>query len=214
MSGHHVSTIHEDYEARQILIFQHALQEFCVKGYEGTSISSIASSVGVSEALLYKHVKGKQELLYRAIALGYEDEFRLALEEVEAWGGEGPHAKKLEAFIRAHVLRWSCNPAFHLLYFHESRKPKTQFTSLLAEKSRQYFNLLEGILREGAQSGEFMLIEDIPLACDIIIGGIDQALWWRAERKLHIDTDEIFPKICNIYMRTFLKEQDHSVISL
>jgi len=210
MGVHHVPTIHDDYEARQLLIFQHALDEFCEKGYDGASISSIASSVGVSEALLYKHVAGKQELLYRAIALGYEDELRLALEEIQAWGGKGSHAKKLEAFIRAHVVRWSSNPAFHLLYFHESRKSKSKYTSLLAEKSRQYFSVLETILRDGVQAGEFVEMADFLLACDIVIGGIDQALWWRAEKKLQISADAIFPKICQIYMRTFLKTQNPS----
>jgi Transcriptional regulator len=197
--------IHDDYEARELLIFRNALTEFCNKGYEGASISSIAGSVGVSEALLYKHVSGKQELLYRSIALGYEDELALALSEIEMWGRNGSYARKLDAFIRAHILGWSGNPAFHLLYFHESRQPKSKFTHLLSEKGRQYFQVLEGILRGGVRAGEFVDGLDIQFSCDLIIGGIDQALWWRAEKKAPIVVDEIFPKISQIYARTFLK---------
>lgn len=199
-------SIHEDYAARELLILQHALREFCQKGYEGASISSIATSVGVSEALLYKHVTGKHELLYRAIALGYEDELKHALFEIETWGRNGSSVKKLEAFIRAQVVRWACNPAFHLLYFHESRKPKSKYTSLLSDRSRQYFKLLESILREGVDADEFVQINDFTLACDVIIGGIDQVLWWRAEKKLTIDPEEIFPKISELYLRTFTKQ--------
>ncbi|MDB5898865.1 MAG: fadR [Ramlibacter sp.] len=203
MSG---ASIHDDYEAREILIFRSALAEFCSKGYERASISSIAASVGVSEALLYKHVKGKQELLYRSIALGYEDELAQALAEIASWGEGGSHTRKLLAFIRAHILGWSRNPGFHLLYFHESRKPKSEYTHLLSEKSRQYFAVLETILQGGARSGDFVASLDFHIACDLIIGGIDQALWWRAEKKAPIVLDAIFPKIAEVFTRALLRE--------
>jgi AcrR family transcriptional regulator len=197
--------IHDDYDAREVLIFRAALKEFCDKGYEGASISSIAGSVGVSEALLYKHVSGKQELLYRSIALGYEDELALAMRAIEEWGGDGPYARQLDAFIRAHILGWSRNPAFHLLYFHESRQPKSKYTHLLSEKGRQYFQVLTTILDGGVRHGEFIDDLNVHIACDLVIGGIDQSLWWRAEKKAPIVVDEIFPKISQIFSRTFLR---------
>lgn len=211
MSKQGYESIHDNFQLREELIFRSALSEFCAKGYDGASISSIAAAVGISEALIYKHVAGKKELLYRSIALGYEHELSCVLLEIEAGHHAAPSSERLKKFVRAHVGAWSHNPRFHLLYFHESRKPKSEYSHILSQKGRMYFHLLQEILQEGIHSGEFHEDLDTIIARDFVIGGIDQTVWWRAEKGLPIEVDAISGKISAMLLRSFVKPDYPSI---
>ncbi len=53
-----------------------ALDLFAVKGYDGVSVRDIAKTAGVSEAALYKHFKGKEDLalyIFNAIIKNYSE---------------------------------------------------------------------------------------------------------------------------------------------
>src|SRR5579871_2852681 len=54
-------------DRRQSLL-QAALDLFSTQGYEGTTTRAVAERVGVTEALLFKHFKTKQELLRAVVA--------------------------------------------------------------------------------------------------------------------------------------------------
>lgn len=196
-------SIHDDFNAREIIIFSKALDEFCKNGYEGASISAIASAVGISEALIYKHVSGKKELFYRAIALGLETEVAWAAHEVVLEGDDV--VNRLRRFIRSQIAAWNRNPRLHLLFFHETRMPTSQYSEILNAQSRQFFALLGGILKTGMESGLFRDDLDIVIGRDIVIGGIDQASWWRAERGLPIDVEQMSDQICKMVLLAFQK---------
>lgn len=50
------------YEGKKQNLIQSALELFALKGYDGVSVRDIAKRAGVSEAALYKHFKGKEDL--------------------------------------------------------------------------------------------------------------------------------------------------------
>ena len=49
---------------RRTQIFEKAAYQFCVKGYDSTSMSDIADAVGITKAGLYYFVESKEHLLY------------------------------------------------------------------------------------------------------------------------------------------------------
>jgi AcrR family transcriptional regulator len=49
------------------MILEEALKQFSEKGYDGTSMSDIASPLGISKAALYKHYNSKQEIFDKII---------------------------------------------------------------------------------------------------------------------------------------------------
>lgn len=50
------------YEGKKREIIKVALELFATKGYDGVSVRDISKRAGVSEAALYKHFKGKEDL--------------------------------------------------------------------------------------------------------------------------------------------------------
>ncbi len=57
-------------------LIQSALDLFAVNGYDGVSVRDIAKTAGVSEAALYKHFKGKEDLalyIFNAIIKNYSE---------------------------------------------------------------------------------------------------------------------------------------------
>jgi len=52
-----------DYDAKRDMILEKAAQLFARDGYDGTSLSDLASACGVSKALLYHYCANKEELL-------------------------------------------------------------------------------------------------------------------------------------------------------
>ncbi|MCR5095158.1 MAG: TetR/AcrR family transcriptional regulator [Erysipelotrichaceae bacterium] len=59
-------------------ILQESLSLFAEKGYDGTSMEAVADKVGIKAPSLYKHFKGKEEILNQLIAMAerrYEENF-------------------------------------------------------------------------------------------------------------------------------------------
>ncbi|MBC5773354.1 TetR/AcrR family transcriptional regulator [Pontibacter sp. KCTC 32443] len=60
-------------EASKNLIIETALQLFSQKGFDKTSIRTIAETAGISLGLMYNYFKSKDELLVEIFKQGYED---------------------------------------------------------------------------------------------------------------------------------------------
>lgn len=61
-----------------------AIDEFAAKGYEATTVASIAQRAGVTTGALYAHFSGKLDLLLAAIGLTPPDEIERSADEVGA----------------------------------------------------------------------------------------------------------------------------------
>lgn len=64
------------HEGKKQDLIQSALELFALKGYDGVSVRDIAKRAGVSEAALYKHFKGKEDLalyIFNAIIKDYSE---------------------------------------------------------------------------------------------------------------------------------------------
>ena len=182
------SSIHDDFASRQNAILTAALGEFCSAGYAATSINSIASSVGVSAGLLYKHFDSKEHLLYEAIAFQYSEDIQKLINEVSQVEGAW---KKLRLFVRLHLSSWRDTPDFNLLFFHETRRPTHKYSRIVREHARIYVRCLEDILEEGIKSGDFSPNISVRFIRDFLIGGLDHSVWASAATGRRIDVDAL-----------------------
>ena len=84
-------------------ILEEALRLFSEKGYDGTSVESIAEAVGIKAPSLYKHFKGKEDILNSIIDVSekrYSENFGSAHSV-----GKLPGSK--EEFLRLSIERFS-----------------------------------------------------------------------------------------------------------
>lgn len=78
-----------------------AVATFNERGYEATSISTLAERLGTSKSALYYHVSGKDELLDRALGRAL-DELEAVLEAADSHAGDTA-ADRLEFVLRGAV---------------------------------------------------------------------------------------------------------------
>lgn len=182
------ASLREEFELRGEAILETALAEFCENGYNATSISSIASRLGVSDGLLYKHLDGKEELLYRSIAWHYAEVVQKIRDEVKK---EKAPLDRMRRFVELQFLSWRDSPKFNLLYFHETRRPPHKYSSILIPLSSSYVRCFEDILRDGIESGQFQPDLNVRFIRDFVIGGLDHSVWWAAATGRRIDVEAL-----------------------
>jgi AcrR family transcriptional regulator len=127
-------------------ILKASLALFAAKGYDAVSVRDIAKAAGVSEAALYKHFSGKEDMalfIFRALISDYTERLRHI-----AAGGSGAVAK-LCRIVEVTYDLYREGPAeirFALL-------SQYQFWNLVPEDIKPHF-VLRSILEEGMDRGE------------------------------------------------------------
>ncbi len=153
-------------------------------GYEAMSMRRLAAEVGVQPAALYRYFPTKEDLL-----------FTLMREHMQAltasWQAARPAAagttRLLAAFVDHHIR-------FHVARRHATHVSNMELRSLSRDRLTQVLRLrtsyekeLRAILREGVESGEF-LVEDAGLAAMAIIQMITGVIvWFRPDERLSVE---------------------------
>ncbi len=131
------------------LIMQTALVLFAKKGYESTSVGSIAKKAGISKGLMYNYFQSKEDLLTK-ITINSLSQFSdvLQIENQE-------HIKKEELirFIDGNLLLLKESPDFFKLYFSLSAQPGV-FALLEQEILKVFLPLMEVFSNYYSQKGD------------------------------------------------------------
>jgi AcrR family transcriptional regulator len=177
-------TTGSDGEKTEAALREAAVNLIARYGYEAVSMRQLAAEVGVQAAALYRYFPTKEDLL-----------FTLMREHMEAliagWNAagaevEGP-AAQLAAFVDHHIR-------FHVTRRHATHVSNLELRSLSPERLTYILKLrtsyekeLRAILREGAQSGHF-LIDDVGLTAMAIIQMITGVIvWFRPDERLSVE---------------------------
>jgi AcrR family transcriptional regulator len=91
-------------------ILQNALIVFAEKGYEASSVSDIAQTLGIGKSALYKHYKSKRDI-FDSILLRTKEQQTLFQEQHPYLNAEGtPDLARLEEYVFALFCRWTEDP--------------------------------------------------------------------------------------------------------
>jgi AcrR family transcriptional regulator len=102
----------DNYDERRQSILDGAAEMFAQRGYDGTSIATIAGHLGVSKALLYHYYQSKEALLYDILNLHCE---LLADTAVSAAKTETIPEKQLQAVVRALMRLYATSRDKHVV---------------------------------------------------------------------------------------------------
>lgn len=81
-------------------ILEHSLTLFMKQGYEGASMSDIASATGIKKASLYAHYSGKEEI-FSAVFSGVVEEYRAMMQSLLLRREDESALTRLERMFRA-----------------------------------------------------------------------------------------------------------------
>lgn len=141
----------EDHDVRD-QILSAATEHFSRYGYEKTTVSDLAKSIGFSKAYIYKFFESKQaigEMICANCLREIEDEVNTAINEAEY------PAEKLRVLFKVIVEA-------SLRLFYQERKLYEIAASAASEKwdatvayENRILKVLQSIIQEGRQSGDF-----------------------------------------------------------
>lgn len=135
---------------RRLSLLQAALDLFSTQGYDGTTTKAIAARSGVTESLLFKHFRAKQELLSAVVLeFGPEQVFLPLPLEARAL----PVYAALEQFITQYLDAFWDNRAFMRMVFTTPKRDQAAYEKLWEEFGRQGLYLYI-LLQESSDRGE------------------------------------------------------------
>jgi TetR/AcrR family transcriptional regulator, cholesterol catabolism regulator len=155
-------------------IFAAATRLFGERGYTGTTIRDIATTVGILPGSLYAHIASKEALLLEIIESGV-DRFNGAADDVTTAGLEPVEA--LREAVRRHVAIVADNPERTLIVFHQWRFLSPENRTRMLAKRAYYQEFFMRTVRAGMEAG----VLDATLDARITVLGILGALNWTPE---------------------------------
>ena len=161
-------------------IVQAALQVIGEKGVHGLTITEIAGRAEMSDANIYRHFKGKQEILG---ALGDFISEAVMGKAAGIAAGKGSALGKLEVIFLSHAALIAANPGLpRFMFSEEIHLGNPQLAKTIADKMRGYIETLSNLIGAGIKTGELRSVS--PRETAITLLGMIQftALRWSITR--------------------------------
>lgn len=140
------------------------------KGYENTTIASIARTAGVADSLVYQYFKNKQDLLFSIAQQRFTDAQELLEEQLQ---GIMEPASCLSKMIWSSLRYNDQHPGYLRILLFECRSNKDFYASSAYQQMRRHATVLSDILRQGVDEGLFRDDLDVRAIRDIVYGGLD-----------------------------------------
>jgi len=133
-----------------------ALRQFALNGYEGTSLSSIASEVGIKKQSIYTYFKSKEELFVHSFNDSLSCELYFIEHFFQGTNRTLPIENLLHKFLIEYLDRYDRN--FNTSFFiRTSYYPPQQLRELIVRDSYQLTNNLEDLLETLFKEKEHLL---------------------------------------------------------
>ncbi|MET7639190.1 TetR/AcrR family transcriptional regulator [Streptomyces sp. NPDC005438] len=150
-----------------------AARVFNERGYDGTSMEHLSQAAGISKSSIYHHVRGKEELLRRAISRALDELFAV-LEEPTA--REGRAVDRLEYVVRRTVDVLVAELPYVTLLLRVRGNTDTERWAM--RRRREFDQRVAELLRRAAEEGDLRRDLDERLATRLLFGMINSIVEW------------------------------------
>lgn len=152
-------------------IIDAAVVAIAENGYHQAQVSKIAKQAGVADGTIYLYFKNKEDIL---ISLFQEKMGNLVEQIEEEIKGKPNAAAKLLVLIKKHFQILSDDRHLAIVTQLELRQSNKELRLRINGVLRKYLELVDQIVREGKESGEFFADLNNRLARQMIFGTIDE----------------------------------------
>ncbi|HSP98801.1 MAG TPA: TetR/AcrR family transcriptional regulator [Candidatus Dormibacteraeota bacterium] len=142
-------------EARRDQVLRAAEALFARGGYHGVGLREIAARVGIRAPSLFKHFPSKHAL-YNAVLRNI---FARLAEVGARLEGEGPFAKRLEAFVYGYVDLVATDPNVSQLLFRELMERSEVMDPETRAAAFEIYRRIDAFLEAGQRAGEFRRVD-------------------------------------------------------
>ncbi|MEW6187712.1 MAG: TetR/AcrR family transcriptional regulator [Thermodesulfobacteriota bacterium] len=155
---------------RKVKILGAAEEIISSKGFKDTTISEIAASVGIQESIIYRHFKGKEDLLFSIIEERLKE--GLALLDRDLQGLNEPRSQ-LRKMMWGNLWYQEAYAAYSKILLFECRPAPKFYSSPAFILIQKYIERLVSILEGGVREGLFRSDLSIPIMQDLVLGLLD-----------------------------------------
>ena len=167
---------------RQQEIVQAVLDLIAVQGIQGVTMTRIADRVGITEAALYRHFRGKMEIVAATIDTTFDELWAI----LTASASKGTTCEMLKNVLTAHLRFIEKRPGMaRILFSDEVHFNSPSLRKKLSQRGEQVSGLIANLLHAGSAEGELQADLDVKSAT-VLYRGIVQAqvlMWAHAEKK-------------------------------
>ena len=142
-------------------------------GYHQAQVAKIAKQAGVADGTIYLYFKNKEDIL---ISL-FEEKMGTFVEKIdEKIAGKKTAAEKLLMMIETHYQLLSEDHHMAIVTQIELRQSNKDLRLKINDVLKGYLSVIDKILIEGKETGEFSSNLDVRLARQMIFGTIDETV--------------------------------------
>lgn len=192
-------------EVRINEITEAAIDVFLHKGYEGTTMESIAQKAGVSKGGLYHYFKSKDMILINAnekISKKVEELMETALESTSAREG-------ILYYIENYIRYWLDNPRETAFLFLSMAKmlENPDLLKYYKQYTADYITFFEGAFNMGIQLGEFKP-HNAKASAVTLMAALDGVLGY-----MLFDEDLVLDEVIQYFEEKFIKSIETEKLS-
>ncbi len=187
-------------DGRAAEVYRTAAQIILQKGYDATSVSDIATALGITKAGLYHYISGKTQLLFDIMRFGLDELDRevvrpaLAIADPEA---------RLRFMIVTHATIVTRGLGAVTILVDEARALTPAQHRKVTRWKRAYLDLLRGTLEDIKAAGKLREV-DPTVAAFSILGMVNwMSRWYQPEGRMSVG--EIAQQIADMAMHGLLR---------
>ncbi|WP_010303672.1 TetR/AcrR family transcriptional regulator [Kurthia senegalensis] len=140
-------------------------------GYHQAQVSKIAKQAGVADGTIYLYFKNKEDILISV----FEEKMAVFKERLSRiLSADHTASEKLLLMIESHFKVQTDNKHLGIVTQLELRQSNKEVRTQINDILKGYLMMIDQILLEGVESGEFKKDMDIRLARQCIFGSIDE----------------------------------------
>jgi len=170
-----IDTLPDRCSGSRAALLDAALVMFLERGFAAARVEDIAARAGISKGAVYLHFATKKDLFEGVIQAGVTA--RIERAERFVAGFSGPGMALLDTMLRNNLLDFWDSPSSGIakLVIAESQQFPELADSYHREVTGRVRRLLEGIVHNGIEQGEFRAV-DVPYTVRCILDAIDHEL--------------------------------------
>lgn len=167
-------------------------------GYHQAQVSKIAKQAGVADGTIYLYFKNKEDILISV----FQEKMSIFVDYLESVLKEDrPASDKLGLMIENHFTILANDKHLSIVTQLELRQSSHQLRMKINGVLKGYLILLDDILRDGIENGEFDKEMDIRLARQMVFGTMDETIttWVMNDHKY--DLVSLTPRVHHLLMK-------------